>query len=134
MASIKTLISIKLTINVIQRCKYVLFTTVPLKALSEQVWIKYPCFCFFKRFFVFEFLIYQRHWRDYRVRKTTISLIIWSDKGFKGTVVNQAVQSLHGGLNEIKHYCFRSHVYSEIQGIKCANNQFESLIRKRFKN
>ena len=35
----------------------------------------------------------------YRVRKTTVSL---SDKGFKGTVVNRALPSLHGGLLEIR--------------------------------
>ena len=26
------------------------FTTVPLKALSDQVWIRYQCFCFVESF------------------------------------------------------------------------------------
>ena len=38
----------------------------------------------------------------YRVRKTTVSSTSVSDKGFKGTVVNRALPSLHGGLLEIR--------------------------------
>ena len=51
-------------------------TTIPLKALSDQVWIRYPCFCFFKLFiFIWGFsmnvtwaflLIRTKQWRNYQ--------------------------------------------------------------------
>ena len=30
-------------------------------------------------------------------------ILIWSDKAFKGTAVNRALQSLHGGSLELTH-------------------------------
>ena len=66
------------------------FTTVPLKALSDQVWIGYPCFCFYKLFiFICGFsvkvtwalflFIWESQYRDYLesitflIIKTTVS-------------------------------------------------------------
>ena len=37
----------------------------------------------------------------YKPRRTTISSTLFIKKGFKGTVVNQALLSLHGGSLEI---------------------------------
>ena len=48
-------------------------TTVPFKALSDQVWIRYLCFCFFKVFFFIcgfssnvtcAFLAYRKQWKN----------------------------------------------------------------------
>ena len=49
------------------------FTTVPLKSLSDQVWIIYQCFCLLKLFIVIcgfsakvtcAFLVYEKQWRN----------------------------------------------------------------------
>jgi len=49
------------------------FTTVPLKALSDQVWSRYQYFCFFKLFnlicgffakVTWAFLVYKKQWRN----------------------------------------------------------------------
>ena len=59
--------SFKETVSVISSdpsCKDVnaRFTTVHLKALSDHEWIKYPCFCFFKKFKIFSFEVSLRKW------------------------------------------------------------------------
>ena len=58
------------------------FTTVPLKALSDQVWIRYSCFCFFELFificglsakvtyaFLVNKLSYLQEWTPFELKK-----------------------------------------------------------------
>ena len=40
-------------------------TKVPLNALSDQIWMRYPCFSFCKMFiFICAFLVYKKQWRN----------------------------------------------------------------------
>ena len=90
------------------------FRTVPLKYFSDQVWN----FCFFK-LFIFHlrslsesdfcaFLVYIQQWRNsgktplLELEKRPHLSHLWPNKGFKGTVMNQALPSLYGGSLEIK--------------------------------
>ena len=57
------------------------FTAVPLKALSDQVFIRYPCFCFFKLLIfncgfssklICAFLAYKKPWRLEKLLELTL--------------------------------------------------------------
>ena len=83
--------SLKETVSVISSyppCKdgYAWFTTVPFKALSDQVLIRYPCFCLFYLNCLRSFMVYPQRWLSdflqrrmsqklitFRVRKTMLS-------------------------------------------------------------
>ena len=74
------------------------FTTVSLKALCDQVWIKYQCFCFIKLFtsFVGSMRKWQTHFllilskreiirfNTFRLRKTTVSYTFLIRSRFQG--------------------------------------------------
>ena len=91
------------------------FTTVPLKALSDQVWIRYTCFlpnCSFSfagslRKWLAHFLLVRSPWETHRNQhfpeseKRRYLPHSWSDQVFSGTVVNRIIPSLLGGSLEI---------------------------------
>ena len=95
------------------------FITLPLKALSYQIWIIHHL-CFFFFFCLFSFTVSQRKWLEHFlvissslenhknkhlwVRKTTVSPTFFYklDKSFKGTFVNRTLTSLHRGLGSPK--------------------------------
>ena len=86
------------------------FTTGPLKALPDQVWIRHSCLFIFKLFiFISDF---SAKWLAYfllikALGKLTETKTLWVRKNevifhsfdqiFKGNVVNRAFSSLHGG-------------------------------------
>ena len=102
-------LQIKGTVSVISSnhpCKdgNVRFTTVPLKS-SDQVWNRYPRFFsnwLFSHLWVLNksyncaFFAYRKKeeiFRTFRVRIQSYRSHFWSDKGFKGNVVNRALSS-----------------------------------------
>ena len=74
-------------------------TTVPLKALSDQVWIRYSLYCLF--LFVFfvnvtcAFLTFKKRWTNYQ----NLTLFDLEKRRyipiFKDTIVNRALSILH---------------------------------------
>ena len=86
-----------------------LFTTVPLKALSDQVWIKYPWFFNYLFSFAVSLQKWLVHFLFIRSNGEIIRIQLYSrqkrwylphflsDKGFKGTVVNRVLPFLHRG-------------------------------------
>ena len=109
-----------------------LFTTVPLKALSDQVWIKYPWFFNYLFSFAVSLQKWLVHFLFIRSNGEIIRIQLYSrqkrwylphflsDKGFKGTVVNRVLPFLHRGSltfltsiirNMIIHFsCFREKI------------------------
>ena len=59
------------------------FTTVPLKALSDEAWARYSCFCLFK-LLIGSFFAKV----NFRVRKWRYLSQFWSDLDFKGLMVH----------------------------------------------
>ena len=49
---------------------------------------------------VFSIVVSLQKWLAHFYSRKTLSNLEWSDKGFKVTVVNRALQSLHGGSHE----------------------------------
>ena len=101
------------------------FTAVPLKALSDQIRIINPCFCFicgFSSKVTCVFLAYRKQWiifQNCRVRKTTISstffilaiLAITLIVSFKGKVCYKII------LEKVKIFCYPGLKHSQKKNI-----------------
>ena len=79
------------------------FTKVPLKALFDPVWMRYPCFSFFKQVFLFAVSLQKRLTYFFHLRSNGECKHFWSQENdgilhiFNKIVVNQALTSLHEG-------------------------------------
>ena len=90
---------IKGTVRVISSdppCKddNVRFATVPLKALSDQVWIRHQCFSFIKPFFSSAVSLWKwsAHFCSKSQRRNSQEYTLFeSDKGFKGYRFNSGI-------------------------------------------
>ena len=81
------------------------FTTVPLKPLYQNQWCGKYC-RFSKLVLVFSSCTLvienpQQKIISFRIYKHWYQNHAWSDKAFKGTVVHQALSSLHGGSLDV---------------------------------
>ena len=96
------------------------FTRVPLKALSDQVWIKYQCFCFFKLFiFILRdlriacLLVTMEKFSEittFWVRKNMLSFTFLIRLGFQGYRCKSGIAifalRLYSPLNTLFKFCW----------------------------